>query len=187
MPEDQGSDTTDTGTAAGTGTDTAGTGAGEIQTTTTGQAPAEKTFDEKYVKGLRDEAAAARVAKRELEARVKELETQGMSDEQKRTARLKELEDDNRNLAWKARSAEIKSLAAALGCKKPDLIVRLVEDDTDESDLPKTIAGLKKEHPELFLNTTGSADGGSGADSGSGAGKPNGQGMNALIRAAAGF
>lgn len=185
MPDDQESGTGVADEGAGTGT-AGGSGSQTTETET-------QTFDAAYVKKLREEAAAHRVrekeatlAAKELAARVKELESQGLSESEKQAKRIKELEDEHRNIAWKARSAEIKSQAAALGCKKPDLIARLVDDDVDDDDLPKAVAKLKKEHPELFLSTTGSADGGAGGGSGSGAGGSPGLSMNALIRGASG-
>lgn len=154
-----------------------------------GQAPAAgegqtKTFDEKYVQGIRDEAASYRVKLREAEEKLRQKEQEGMSEVDKLKAQLKQVEDDARNAAWKAREGEIKAAAAALGCRKPELIVKLVDDDKE--DIQAAVAEIKKSTPELFLNSIGTADGGAGGGVGSGAGRTTGQSMNQLIRQAAG-
>ncbi len=202
MPEGQGSEGAGTSTGAGNaGTTGAGeggnTGAGGTGTGVNpanppagqgaGEADKTKTFSEEYVKELRAEAAKHRTKASAAEEELKQLKQQGMTDAEKLAVRLKELEDDNRNLAHKQRSAEIKAQGAALGCKKPDVLVKLIDDGVSDDDIAKELATIKKTYPELFLNSTGSGDGGAGAGgAGNAAGKSVGENMNFLIRQAAG-
>jgi hypothetical protein len=149
--------------------------------------PEPKTYDESYVRKIRDEAAAARVELKELRAELKQLKEGPLSESDKLALKIKELEDDNRNLIWKQREANIIAQAAALGCKKPQLMVRLIDDDVEDEDLSKALNKLKRDNPELFLNQIGTADGGSGmSGAGSGAGRRVEEDMNFLIRSAAG-
>jgi hypothetical protein len=138
-----------------------------------------KTYDEKYVKALRGEAAQHRKELREAQARLKELETAQLSEAEKKDLRLKELEGEVSRLQKETRTAQVVAAAAAAGAVNPERVARLVDDDAE--DVKKAVADLKKSDPYLFARPGGgSADGGAG---GNGTTKLD---MNSLIRRAAG-
>lgn len=139
-----------------------------------GTPPAEgaKTFDEGYVKKLREEAASHRTRAAEAAARVKELEDAGKSESERNAERAAEAER-------KAAAAERRLLQIEVATKKKvplDMADRLVGDNKED---------LEKDADKFLKAVTPS---GGGFDQGSrgpgGSGKPPGKDW---IRSMAGF
>jgi hypothetical protein len=143
-----------------------------------GTKPDGKTYDEKYVKSIRDEAAKARTELRTAAAELKKLQDAQLSDSEKLQARVKELEENTSKAEARARLAEAKAAAAEAGAQNATAVAKLLEPD---EDIDKGVARIKKEVPALFTKQTGSADGGAGG------GTPRtGPSMNDFIRRSAG-
>jgi hypothetical protein len=132
-----------------------------------GQVPQPKTFDETYVKQLRDEAAASRTAKAAAEARVRELEAANLSEQEKKDLRLKELEERDTRFQGDLKDANTRTTAykaaAELGMTlgAADVALRLVEpseieygDDGKPTNLKALFEAKLKEYPAL-LNPAG--------------------------------
>lgn len=140
-----------------------------------------KTFDEAYVKELREEAAKHRREKADLEKRLKAIEDANLSEEQKRAKRLEDLEAENVRLKSETRRSAILAEAAAAGAIVPQAVVGLVPADAE--DLKAAVAALKREYADLFRKpSAGSADAGAAA----GSEKKPVSDMNTIIRRAAG-
>jgi hypothetical protein len=83
-------------------------------------APQPKTFDETYVKQLRDEAAASRTGKTAAEARVRELEAAQLSEQEKKDLRLKELEVASDKFQADLKDANTRTTAYKSRCRTGD-------------------------------------------------------------------
>jgi predicted RNase H-like nuclease (RuvC/YqgF family) len=139
-------------------------------------------FDEAYVRKLREESAGYRKRAQEAEAKVRAVEEKDLSEREKLQRRVEELETHNRNLEGSLRSADVISQAARAGAVNPAMVAKLV--DKEAEDVGQAIAAIKKECPQLFRPPAGSANG--GAATGAGSAAPPKEGMNFLIRQAAG-
>ncbi len=169
------------GGGSGSGTPPAGGSPG-------GQAPSGTGADtsryEKELKEARDEAAKFRTELRNTQAELKKLNDANLTEDQKRVARIEELEKAMKDQAAemakanaKARTADVMAAAIQAGAKKPAMIARLI--DADEADIAKAVAALKKDSPELFASGT---PGGAAADAGKGGQQPT-HNMNDVLRA----
>lgn len=114
-----------------------------------GQEP--QTFDAEYVKALRAEAAANRKRAAEAEARLKAHEDEKLSEAERQTKRIAELEAENQRLAADRRErlirAEIRVQASAEGFSDPDDAWRLLDPaaiEADEQGEPKNVGALLK-------------------------------------------
>lgn len=126
-----------------------------------GDAKGGKQQDEGYIKELRAESAGYRTQLREVQAKLKALEDEKLSDSEKQAKRLKELEAENSRLAGESRRTAILAQAASAKAIVPEAIVGLVPADAE--DIKKAVAEVKREHPGLFEKpSAGSADAGAG-------------------------
>lgn len=144
-----------------------------------------KSYDESYVAKLRQEAAAARIAKTNAEKERDTLKASLLTDEEKRANRIKELEA--LDATWQAeRRSLLTENAIALACAKPSveaqdpevlaLLVKgspdLVYDETTgkptAASIQSVIDALKAEKAYLFGRKIGSAGSGNGASSSGG-------------------
>lgn len=180
----------DTGGAAGsTPTDSrvdsdlgavSGAGADDGKADADDDADDAKQFPASVVRKLRRENAQQRKDAAELKARLDALESEKLTDSEKRDKRLKALEEENARVKAEARAARLESLAAKAGATDADVVALLIPADAE--DPSKAIAALKRERPHLFGGTRpGSADAGAGN-----AGKPGGSSVNEMIRRATG-
>jgi hypothetical protein len=167
---------TSSGDGAGSPAGSGGTGEGGGQSGNEGGAPGgqqqagaggagdaknDKQYPESYVRELREEAAKHRREKAAIEAKLKALEDEKLSDTERREKRLKELEAENARLAGESRRAAILAQAAAAGAIVPEAIVGLVPADAE--DVKAGVAAVKREYPQLFVKpSAGSADAGAG-------------------------
>jgi hypothetical protein len=141
-----------------------------------------KTFDEAYVKELRDEAAKHRRDKAAVEAKLKAIEDAKLSEDEKRAKRMQELEAENARLLGETRRAAILAAAATAGAIVPEAVVGLVPADAE--DVKQAVAAVKREYGDLFRKpVAGSADAGAGTGD---QGKKPVTDMNTIIRRAAG-
>lgn len=136
------------------------------------KAPAEekapKSYDEAYVKELRDEAAkhrtekqAEKAARDKLEKELKAFRDAQLSDEEKARAELEDLRKSSTDNLSRAQEAELK-FQIALNAPKEEIsdikaAIKLIERDALEFDdkgnitnLKDTLAALKEEHPWLL-------------------------------------
>jgi len=123
---------------------------------------------------LRREAARYRRELRDTQARLSKLESEKLTESEKRDLRAKELEAENATLKAERHAARVEAAAATAGARNPAIVAKLVPADAD--DPKKAIEQIKKDNPYLF-GTAGSADGGAGGNSGG-----SGRSMNDLIR-----
>lgn len=176
------------GAGAGTGAGGSGSGAPPAGGSPGGQAPqgtgADTSKYDKELKEARDEAAKFRTELRNTQAELKKLTDANLTEDQKRVARIEELEKTLKDQAAemakanaKARSADVMAAAVQAGAKKPAMIARLIDDT--EPDIAKAVAALKKDSPELFASGT---PGGAAADAGKGGQQPT-HNMNDVLRA----
>ena len=131
-----------------------------------------KTFDEGYVKELREEAKKYRLKLREIEEAKKKLEDEKLTESEKEKARLKELETENSGYKSKLKSLEISSMIikAAAGKDFIDLdAVELLanrelssEDEVSQKDVDKVIDKLAKDKPYLVKSGDNTATAGAG-------------------------
>lgn len=177
-----------TTSTAATGANTEGTGgatpggSGSANTGSEGGQP--QTFSEEYVKQLRAEAAKYRTEQNKTAARLKELEDAQLSEAEKQTKRIKDLEEQNTALMAGFRKSSIESAAAALGALVPSAITGMIP--TDAEDVTAAVNAIKKQFPALFKPAIGgTADAGGGTAAGGG--KPTGNDMNSILRRAAGI
>jgi hypothetical protein len=166
------------GDAGGSGNDggDGGTGSGDGDEGDDGAAGGSgKTYDEAYVKKLRDEAASRRTRERELEARLKELESKDLSAQEKaereRDAAVAEAAAATTKAQAALLKAEVTATAARLGAVDVDVVRTLVaaditfNDDGDPVGVEEAVTALLETKPYL----KGQA-GGTGTGSGAGAG-----------------
>lgn len=127
-----------------------------------------KSYDENYVKALREEAAKHRTDKQAEKARVEKLEKElkafqdaQLSEEERRAQELEELRSSSTTNLTRAQDAELK-YQIALNAGKAEIqdvkaAIKLIERDSLEFDdrgnitnLEDTLAALKEEHPWLI-------------------------------------
>lgn len=133
---------------------------------------------ESELKKVRREAAGYRV-------KLKEHEDAKLSETEKATQRIKELEDQVSSLQAKERQAAFQATIARAATKAgaidPEAIALIAPlPEGDEFDADKLVGQIKQQRPRLFAGAAGSADGGS---TGRAAASDD---MNARIRLAAG-
>jgi hypothetical protein len=120
----------------------------------------------------------------ELTAELKKFKDAQLSDTERQTNRIKELEVEAEKAKTVMFHKDVQVALAIAGAKKPELVAKLVP--SDATDIAKAVAALKAEMPELFTSPSarpGSADAGAGNGAGADAGL---SGMNAVIRRMAG-
>lgn len=146
----------------------------EPSTTTTQDDTGHESFDREYVEKLRRENAAARKARQDAEAKIKEFEDRDKSEHEKVAERAKTAEE-------RADRAELKALRLTIGQRKglaPEIAELL--NGTDEKEMSDHADRLIK----AGVRTT---DGGSSFDGGAREGQEPGKGdFDAAIRTAAG-
>lgn len=176
----------------------AGEGNNQAQGTAGGQSGPSteqpKTYDETYVKQLRDEAASYRVKAKETEDRLKALEAQSKELPAKLLKALGLEPDPNKNWEKQVQEAqaaaqaatekanqrliraEVKVAAAALGIVDPDAALALadlskvqVADDGTVSGVKEALEALAKAKPYL-IGKPGQAALGSGSNPGANTG-----------------
>lgn len=98
------------------------------------EADSPKTYDEAYVKELRDENAKARIERKKLEAELKELQDRDKSEADKAAERLAELERENAEFKKAIERAEwLRDASAETGL--PLEALELIQGDDRESFL----------------------------------------------------
>jgi len=105
-----------------------------------------KTFDEAYVKSLREENASHRTRATAAEKRLKELEDAKLSDTEKLQKRAEEAEKSVSAAKTRIARAEVKVAAVDAKIIDPDAAYRLIKDDIefDADGEPKNVADLLK-------------------------------------------
>jgi hypothetical protein len=91
-----------------------------------------KTYDEAYVKKLRDEAAAHRTKLREFERAEEERRQASLSEQEKAEARAKTAEERLSSIQVRADRAELKVAAQKAGIVDPDVAYRLLDESAIE-------------------------------------------------------
>lgn len=168
------------GSGAGSGDgDGQGSGAGDGSGDGGDGTGGARTYDEAYVKKLRDEAAARRVRERELEEKLKTLEAKDLSEKE----RAEKERDDAKAAATaateRAKQALLKAevLHEARDTADPETVLELVKGKVqfDDDGNPVGVAEAVKELLEAkpFLNKT---EGGAGGGNTKGAGGGSGNG-----------
>lgn len=143
--------------------------------------------DDPRISQARSEAIEERKKRQELEAKLKTIEDSQLSETEKQSARLKELEESNQKHQQTIKelrtSGEISVAALKARARYPDDIPKLLDlskvkydDDGNPTNAEDLVAKLQAKRPELF-GGNGSADGGVRGQSTSGA-----TDMNELIR-----
>lgn len=141
----------------------------------------DRTYDAAYVRRLRQENAQRRTTERELRDKLKAAEQAKLSEEERKDARLRELEEENTKLRQQAHRGVVERLALKAGARHPEVVANLVGAEVvDEKDIKGALKDIKTDYPDLFGERVPPADGGAG---GNGRTAPN---MNDFIRAAAG-
>lgn len=158
-----------------------------------------KEGESENVEGLKSALEKEREARKtaektakDLDKRLKDIETSGKSESEKLAARLEALEKDNldKGAKLRARDAEdaTRKAAKTAGAPDTDIVFRVIKSDIEyDSDGEPTnikalIDDLKTTTPHLFKPAATRVDGGAGNGA-----KPNkGDEMNALIRRSAG-
>ncbi len=174
------------------GTPPAGEGGGAPPATGDTGTPPEPSqtpaYDAAYVANLRKESGDMRKALREAQAKLKEIEDANLSETEKLRKEVEALRQESAAHRQARREAEVLTAAAKAGAKRPEVVAKLVPADAE--DLTATLETLRKEYPEFFGATHGSADGGAGtpaatgnAGGGTGTPKPPAK-MSDQIRAA---
>lgn len=152
--------------------------------------------DEPSAEGLKRALEAERQQRKQFERQLKEAQRKAteadsakLSEQERLTKRLQELETKEREWETERRETRLKerTVAALEGAraKSPARVYRLLRPDLelDDDGEPRNLAAVlrttKQEFPELFYATNGSADGGAGTGGVE-------QDMNVMIRRAAG-
>jgi len=185
--------TTDQG-ATGTGTaPTTGTGTAQGPATGTAQGQASGTAGAAGNRSNGQDSSSTAAAELEAaRARIRELEQANMTDQQRREARLAELEAERNT--WEAERQTMRLRDAAYreavkaGAMYPDLVVQGIDPasvqwakDGSPSNIAAVVANARQAYPALFRgNAPGTADGGAGQ------GQAAPVDMNDLIRRRAG-
>lgn len=121
-----------------------------------------KTFDESYVRKLREEAAARRIREKELQAKLQEYENEKLTESERLQKELEELRTSNVQNLTRAQEATINyQLALAAADPKNELgdvkaAIKLIDRDALEFDDKGNIANLhdalevlKSEYPSV--------------------------------------
>lgn len=119
-----------------------------------------KTFDETYVKELREEAKKYRLKLRETEEAKKKLEDEKLTETEKEKKRLAELEEENNSYKSKLKQLELSSMIVKTASSKGFVDMELVEllaqkelaseDEVKQKDVEKVIEKIAKEKPYLI-------------------------------------
>ena len=119
-----------------------------------------KTYDEKFVRGLKKEAKDRRLKLRDVEAELKKLKDEKLSDSEKKDSRIKELEKQVDALTEEGKNIKLDSsilgIASTKGFKYLDVVLLLAkkelasEEEIDEKTIEKIVDQIAKEKPELL-------------------------------------
>jgi len=119
-----------------------------------------KTYDEKFVRELKKEAKDRRLKLRDVEAELKNLKNEKLSDSEKKDSRIKELEKQVEALTEEGKSIKLDSsilgIASTKGFKYLDVVLLLAkkelasEEDADEKTIERIVDQIAKEKPELL-------------------------------------
>lgn len=163
--------------AAGAGTPPAGTPPNP------GQDP-DKEKNDSELRRARDEAAKFRTEKAALADELKKLKDAQLTEEERKTNRIKELEVEAEKVKADGYLKDVQVALAEAGCKKSALVAKLVP--PGETNISKAVEAFKKDNPEFF-GTAAPRPGGVDAGAGNGGGADGDlAGMNAIIRRMAG-
>lgn len=155
MTEQEGQEPNQNGTPGASTTPAAGA------TDQTGQEPAGQLDAENVIKSLRSENAKHRTELKDVKAQLEQFKTAQMTEAEKATARLKELETQNAQLIAAQRDNALRSAvttaAARLGVKHVDAALKLIDtsaldigDDGKVSGADAAMRDLVKLYPGLF-------------------------------------
>lgn len=132
----------------------------------------DKTFNEDYVKELREEAKKYRLKLRETEDAKKKLEDEKLTDTEKEKQRLKELETENESYKSKLKSLEVSSMIVRSASGKGFVDLETVEllaqkelsseEEVSQKDVDKIIDKLAKDKPYLLNSGDNTATPGKG-------------------------
>jgi len=130
-----------------------------------------KTFDEGYVKELREEAKKYRLKLREIEEAKKKLEDEKLTDAEKKEARIKELESKLTGIESEYKQNQISSMIVRSASSKGFIDMEAVEllanrelsseDEVDQKDVDRVINKIAKDKPYL-IKSSESASAGAG-------------------------
>lgn len=168
MPDNRQDDVTDTKVTEEMAQDLLADAVRELEDS---DADTPKTYDEKYVRKLRDEAASRRVRENELasqladmQAKVKQFEDAQLSDQERATKELEELRSSSASNKARAQELEVNyqlAIAAAdpaNGIGDVKAAIKLLDRDSLEFDakgrvtnLQDALETLKTEYPSLGL------------------------------------
>lgn len=177
----------------GTGTAPASQGSGTAQAPATGAAQgSDPTTQASDLTALQAELAREKRAREAAEKKARDIEQATMTEQQRKDARLAELEAEQANWTMERQTLILRQAAfqaaTAAGALYPDLVAQYVnpasvewDKDGKPTNIGKVVADARQAYPALFRATPGSADGGAGAGA-----APTGTNMNDLIRRGAG-
>jgi hypothetical protein len=123
-----------------------------------------KTYDEAYVKQLRDEAASNRKKAADAEKRLKEIDDANLTEAEKLKQRAEAAEAKVTGSQVRVAKAEAEKAAALAKVVNPGVAYKLIRDDItfdkdgEPENIPALIAQLVKDNPYLL----GAGDGGGG-------------------------
>ena len=112
------------------------------------------------LKEVRAEAARRRKNEDALQAKLKEHEDAKLSETEKTTKRVGELETTNQTLTNRIKELTAENIAAKAGAIDPDLIASKLKDQLEMGDdfvvtnADAAIAKLREKHPQQFRATT---------------------------------
>jgi len=119
-----------------------------------------KTYDEKFVRELKKEAKDRRLKLRDVEAELKKLKDEKLSDSEKKDLRIKDLEKQVEALTEEGKAIKLDSsilgIASTKGFKYLDVVLLLAkkelasEEEADEKTIEKIVDQIAKEKPELL-------------------------------------
>jgi len=119
-----------------------------------------KTYDEKFVRELKKEAKDRRLKLRDVEAELKKLKDEKLSDSEKKDLRINELEKQVEALTEEGKIIKLDSsilgIASTKGFKYLDVVLLLAkkelasEEEADEKTIEKIVERIAKEKPELL-------------------------------------
>lgn len=134
---------------------------------------------------LRSEAKNLRQRAKAAEAKVAELESAGLTEEEKRTKEQSTMQSQIETLTRTNRTLTAQVVAGKVGIIDPEAAAALLDWDAVDADDPKSLErafkDLGKDRPWLLGNVAGGGDSNSGNDS-----RNAPADMNAAIRRAAG-
>ena len=122
----------------------------------------ETTYDKKYVDSLKTEAKTRRLKLRDVEAELKKLQGEKLTDSEKKDAQIKKLEKDVLELTSESKNIKLDSMimgiASTKGFADLDTVLLIAkkelasEEDIDSKLVEKVIDKIVKDKPFLLAS-----------------------------------